>query len=98
MSCSIDVCRIPQSDAVFPARRLAIAGALFGWLVHRFVRLIAHYEAPISAFIVAVFELQLTTGSLPRAQRRTGGSRTIARALLLSRQGRKRGPPRPVFG
>ncbi len=93
-----DVGDLFGGSVLLGAGTAAIAGAVLGWLVHRFVRLIAHYEAPIAAFIVAAFELQLTTGSSPRAQRRTGGSRTIARALLLSRQGRKRGPPRPVFG
>src|SRR5271154_1209545 len=32
MSCSIDGCRIPQTDAVFPARRLIVAGALLALL------------------------------------------------------------------
>jgi hypothetical protein len=75
-----------------------IAGVLTGWLIHRFVRLIARYEVSIAAFIVAAFNLGLTTASLPLSRRRLGASRTIGRALLLSRQGRKRGPPRPVFG
>jgi beta-galactosidase len=32
MSCSIDGCHIPQTDAVFSARRLSVAGALFALL------------------------------------------------------------------
>jgi hypothetical protein len=76
----------------------ATAGALCGWLVHRFVQVVARYEAPIAAFIVAAFELAIASESLPRAQRRFSTSRTMARALLLSQQGRKRGPPAPVFG
>jgi hypothetical protein len=73
-------------------------GALFGWLTHRCVRLIAKYEAPIAAFIVAVFRLVRGTSAMRPASRRTRTPRTLAYALVLSRQGRKRGPPRPVFG
>ncbi|MGA8534320.1 MAG: hypothetical protein WB615_09465 [Candidatus Tumulicola sp.] len=76
----------------------AFAGALCGALVHRVVRFVARYEAPIAAFIVAVFNLKAISESLPRAQRRFGASRTVNRALLLSRQERKRGPPCPVSG
>ena len=73
-------------------------GAFFGWLTQRCVRLIAKYEAPIAAFIAAVFKLVLGASPVRPAQRRTWIPRTLAYALVLSRQGRKRGPPRPVFG
>ncbi len=93
-----DVGDLFGGSVLLGAGTAAIAGGLCGWLVRRFVQVIAQYETPIAAFIVAAFELALETESLPRAQRRFGMSRTMARALLLSRQGRKRGPPAPVFG
>jgi hypothetical protein len=93
-----DVGDLFGGSVILGAGTAAIAGSSFGWLVHRIVRLIARYETPIAAFILAAFDLRLTTESLPHAQRRLGAWRTMARALLLSQQGRKRGPPRPVFG
>ena len=87
-----------SSAAALGASSAVAFGALFGWLTHRCVRLIAKYEAPIAAFIVAVFKLDLGGLAARPASRRTWMPRTLAYALVLSRQGRKRGPPRPVFG
>jgi hypothetical protein len=75
-----------------------IAGTLLGWLVHRFVRLLAHYEMPIAAFIVSAFTLDPVAALPALSQRRVVAATTLALALLRSLQGRKRGPPRPVFG
>jgi hypothetical protein len=93
-----DVGDLFGGSVLLGAGSAVIAGALCGWLMHRFVRLVAQYEAPIAALIVAAFNLGLTAAALPLSLRPFGASRTVGRALLLSRQGRKRGPPRPVFG
>jgi uncharacterized membrane protein len=74
------------------------AGALFGWLLHRFVRLIAHYETPIVAFIAAAFNLGTFAMPLPLRHARFDALRAPDCAVLLTRQGRKRGPPLSVFG
>jgi len=73
-------------------------GAVAGWLTHRCVRLIAKYEAPIAAFIFAVLNVVFPVALLGPSRQRVVVSRTAAYALVLTRQGRKRGPPRPVFG
>ncbi|MBV8372712.1 MAG: hypothetical protein JOY69_05585 [Candidatus Eremiobacteraeota bacterium] len=75
-----------------------VVGALFGWLVHRIVGAIARFEAPIVAFIVAAFNLRIVSAPRAVAYRRFGEPIAVGRALRLSRQGRKRGPPAPVFG
>lgn len=73
-------------------------GALLGWFTHRCIRVIAKYEAPIAAFIVSVLACA-GYGVRPQStRRRVCVSTTVACALVLLRQGRKRGPPHPVFG
>ncbi len=73
-------------------------GAAFGWLTHRCVRLAAKYEAPIAAFIGSILKLAVRTPIAAASQRRIATARAPVSALILTRQGGKRGPPRPVFG
>lgn len=75
-----------------------IAGAVVGWLTHRFVRILAAYEAPIAAFIVAVLNFSSRGTGIRPIRHNLCVSPAVAYALILSRQGSKRGPPRPVFG
>lgn len=73
-------------------------GAAFGWMIHRCVRLVAQYEAPIAAFIGSVLKLAVGTPAAVTSQRRVATVPCAAYALVLTRQSRKRGPPRPVLG
>ncbi|MEO6835400.1 MAG: hypothetical protein ABI231_05765 [Candidatus Tumulicola sp.] len=76
-----------------------LSGTLFGLLAHRVARAIADRELPISAFIVAAFSrLSLRPAPLPLAQNRARATRSVGRALLLSRRACKRGPPVPISG
>ncbi|MGB8520744.1 MAG: hypothetical protein WCD38_11345 [Candidatus Tumulicola sp.] len=73
-------------------------GAACGWIIHRCVRLVAKYEAPIAALIGSVLKLATGIPVAVTSQCRAATVPCIAYALILTRQGRKRGPPRPVFG
>ena len=75
-----------------------LLGAACGWVIHRCVRLVAKYEAPIAAFIGSVLKLAAGAQIAVTSQCRVSTVPCIAYALILTRQGRKRGPPRPVFG
>jgi hypothetical protein len=78
---------------------IVVAGAISGWFVHRLVAFIAKHESPITAFVLAVFRLlDLTVAAVPLTKNRSRALRSVGRALLLSRQGRKRGPPAPIPG
>lgn len=74
-----------------------LTGAVFGWLTHRAVRLAAKYETPIAGFILAVFEPAVRGCAPPSSHRSVETVPATVYALILRRQGHKRGPPRPVF-
>jgi len=83
---------------VLGAGTALLLGAFCGWVIHRCVRLLAKYEAPIAAFIGSILKLAVGTPTAVTSQRRVATVPCAAYALVLTRQSRKRGPPRPVFG
>lgn len=94
---AVDVPGLFGGSIALGAGTALLAGAAFGWLVHRVARLAAKYEAPIADFIAAVFKTAIN-GRMPQPLRR--GAETAAShayALLLIRHGRKRGPPASVL-
>lgn len=74
-----------------------LTGAVFGWLTHRAVRVAAKYETPIAGFILAVFEPAIRVCAVRSTRRSIETVPVTVCALILTRQGHKRGPPRPVF-
>lgn len=85
--------------SIFLGAGTALAlGAVSGWITYRCVRLAAQYEAPIAAFIVSILKLALQTPVAPPLQRGIAPAGVAHYALVLARQGRRRGPPFSVFG
>jgi len=73
-----------------------VTGALSGWLTHRAVTIISEREPEIVALLWCLTALSLSASADVRLTKRSSTSQSIARALLLSARGRKRGPPLPI--
>ncbi|HTA39936.1 MAG TPA: hypothetical protein VK760_12715 [Candidatus Acidoferrales bacterium] len=72
-------------------------GCIGGWLVHRFVRLIAGFEPHIAALLFRLVRAACSPLVPVLAAQHAPASRTIVRSLLLARRGSKRGPPLPTL-
>lgn len=73
-------------------------GMLCGWLVHRLLRWIAAYEAPIVAFILAVLRPGGASAAALAPQYAAHIAPDLNRALLRSQRRHKRGPPAAALG
>lgn len=73
-----------------------VAASLTGWLVHRVVAVVSEREPEIRNLICYLMTLTLCAPESARVTKRPAAAHSIARALLLSARGSKRGPPLPI--
>jgi hypothetical protein len=73
-----------------------VTGVLTGWLTHRVVTIISEREPEIVALLWCLRALALCGSAGVQLAERLRTPHSIARALLLSARGSKRGPPLPI--